>query len=133
MRQTSSYRLTGNVSVSTAESLLDIRSLKDFQWCCCCCETWRELFLASLYAVRFFSHAVRISRCLDESGRGFRRRRFVSSTKGICVRALQCVRRNEHGREGCLSVFLGRDLARVRRGYDVLLIFQQDSSRGLFG
>jgi len=41
--------------------------------------------------------------------------------------------RNEHGREGCLSVFLGRDLAKVRRGYDVLLIFQQDSSRGLFG
>lgn len=66
----------------------------------------RELFLALLYVVCFFSHAVRISRCLDESGRGFRRQRFVSG-KRICVRALQfCVyeETNTRGKGVCVCV-----------------------------
>lgn len=111
MRQTSSYRLAGNVSVSTAESLLDIRSEKDFGGAAGVvkhgrCAAERELFLASLYVVWFFSHAVRISRCLDESGRGFRRQRFVSA-KRICVSALQfCVyeETNTRGKGVCVYV-----------------------------
>lgn len=140
MRQTSSYRLAGNVSVSAAESLLDIRSKKDFGGAAGVVKHGQcaaELFLALLYVVCFFSHAVRISRCLDESGRGFRRQRFVSAER-ICVRAVCMKKLTCEGRVFvCMFLLewhiLGRDLASGLRGYDVLLIFQQDSSRGLFG
>lgn len=94
---------------------------------------WAILSLVVRGVVFFFSRRSD----LQVSGwkcQGISKAAFCKCLENLCRGfAVLCVRRNEHGREGCLSVFLGRDLASVRRGNDVLLIFQQDSSRGLFG